>query len=63
MRFRSTGSGKKGFPLIETTTLYGPDGKVTTTITKEVTELSKASLDQALFEIPAIEVASFPPKS
>ena len=53
MRFRNTGSGKKGFPLIETTTIYGPDGKPQTSITKEVTELSKATLDQALFEIPA----------
>jgi len=53
MRFRNTGSGKKGFPLLETTTIYGPDGKPQTSITKEVTELSKATLDQALFEIPA----------
>jgi hypothetical protein len=52
MHFRTTGTGKRGFPLIETTTIYGPDGSAMSTITKEVTELSKATLDQALFEIP-----------
>lgn len=49
---RTTGTGKLGYPLIETTTIYGDDGR-TTTMTQEVVELTTTPLDPALFEIPA----------
>jgi hypothetical protein len=47
------GAGRTGFPLIETTTMYGPDGRAMYTSTKEVAELSREPLDAVLFEIPA----------
>ena len=50
--FKSVGNVKKGYPLIETMTMYGADGSVMTTTTKEVVELSREPLDSALFDIP-----------
>ena len=50
--FRQEGTGKTGYPLIETTTMYSPDGKVVFTSTKEVVELSREPLDAALFDVP-----------
>jgi len=52
-QFKNVGTVKKGYPLIETMTMYGADGQVTTTTTKEVLELSREPLDAALFDIPA----------
>jgi hypothetical protein len=52
-QFKNVGNVKKGYPLIETMTMYGPDGRVITTTTKEVLELSREPLDAALFDIPA----------
>ena len=52
-RFRRQGTGRVGFPLIETMKMYGDNGQVTMTNTKEVIDLSRQTLDQALFEIPA----------
>lgn len=52
-RFHRQGTAKTGYPLIESTTMYGPDGAVTFTTTKEVLELSREPLQAALFEIPA----------
>ncbi|HET6890629.1 MAG TPA: hypothetical protein VFH31_05960 [Pyrinomonadaceae bacterium] len=59
--FRQEGTGRTGYPLIETTTMYGPDGKAVFTSTKEVLELSREPLDAALFDIPQgySEAASF----
>ena len=51
--FRNNGPANLGFPLQETTTMYGDDGSVTTTMTKEVIDLSRQTLDAALFDIPA----------
>jgi hypothetical protein len=51
-RFHRQGAAKTGYPLIETTTMYGPDGAVTFTSTKEVLELSREPLQASLFEIP-----------
>lgn len=48
---RTTGTGKTGFPLTETTTQI-MSGQ-TSTINIETLEFSKAPLDQALFDIPA----------
>jgi hypothetical protein len=52
-QFKNVGNVKKGYPLIETMTMYGPDGGVQTSTTKEVLELSREPLDSALFDIPA----------
>jgi hypothetical protein len=51
--FKNTGAARTGFPLIETTTMYGPEGKVIFTSTREVVELSREPLDAALFDVPA----------
>lgn len=52
-QYKTTGPANLGYPLVETTTMYGDDGRVTTTLTKEVTELSRQTLDAALFDVPA----------
>ncbi|HYW69768.1 MAG TPA: hypothetical protein VE961_01960 [Pyrinomonadaceae bacterium] len=53
-RFKHTGVTNLGYPLIETTKMFGPDGQtVTFTMTKEVIELSRQPLDAALFDVPA----------
>src|SRR6266478_6988353 len=52
-QFKHTGPQNLGFPLIKTTTIYGTDGSVMTTMTKEVVELSRQPLDAALFDVPA----------
>lgn len=50
---KTIGTAKRGYPVYEKTTLFGPDGKETYSILSEVVELSKATLESALFEIPA----------
>jgi hypothetical protein len=50
---KSIGKAKLGFPLLTTTTVYGPDGQVTSTMTNEVMELSMAPLAAELFDVPA----------
>jgi hypothetical protein len=51
--FKREGSGRIGYPLIETTKMYGPGGQVTFSTAKEVIELSREPLDIALFDVPA----------
>lgn len=60
VRFNRQGAARMGYPLLETTTMYGPNGEVTFTSTKEVLELSREPLDAALFDVPAgyIETAN-----
>lgn len=60
VRFNRQGSVRTGYALQETTTSYGPDGRVAYSSTKEVVELSREPLDAALFDIPAgyVEAAS-----
>lgn len=53
VRSRQIGSGRKGYPLIETTTMFGPDGKAMFSSTREVLDLSREPLDAALFDVPA----------
>jgi hypothetical protein len=53
VHYRHEGSGRTGYPLVETTTMYGPDGNAMFTSTKEVLELSREPLDAALFDVPA----------
>jgi hypothetical protein len=52
-QYKHTGPTHLGFPLVETTTMYGSDASITTTITKEVIEISRQTLDAAVFDIPA----------
>src|SRR5229473_5000732 len=52
-QFKRTGPTNLGYPLIETTTMYGSDGSVQFTMSKEVIELSRQTLDAALFDVPA----------
>jgi hypothetical protein len=51
--YKTTGPANLGYPLIETTTMYGPDGNVTVSSTREVIELSRQTLDASLFDVPA----------
>ena len=53
VKFRREGNGKIGYPLIETMRMLDESGNVTFATTKEVLELSRESLDIALFDIPA----------
>ena len=53
VRVNRQGAARTGYPLIETTTMYGPNGEVTFTSTKEVIELSREPLDAGLFDVPA----------
>ncbi len=53
VQFKQTGAARTGYALIETTTMYGADGNVTLTSTKEVVDLSREPLDAALFDVPA----------
>ena len=53
--YRRTNSGgaRLGFPLSETTRAYDERGRAFWSETVEVTELSTAALDDALFSVPA----------
>ena len=52
-QYKHNGPSNLGYPLTETTTMYGADGSATFTMTKEVIELSRQTLDAALFDLPA----------
>jgi hypothetical protein len=47
-----SGSGKPGYPLVQNVTMHNPDGS-TMVVSINVTEVSKAPLDAALFDVPA----------
>lgn len=49
---KTIGMAKKGYPVWEKTTMYGPDGAESFSTITEVIEFSQATLDQSLFEIP-----------
>src|SRR3954454_10440355 len=49
---RREGAGRTGFPLIETTTVYDQNDQPSFSMTKEVVDLSRQSLDAALFDVP-----------
>ncbi len=44
---------KKGYPVLEKMTMFDENGKESFTTTNEVVELSKATLDANLFDVPA----------
>ncbi len=50
---KTIGSAKSGYPLWQKMTSFDANGKESFSTISEVVELSKATLDQALFEIPA----------
>jgi len=49
---KTLGSGRSGYPLWQKMTSFDASGKESFSTTQEVVELSKATLDQALFEAP-----------
>lgn len=50
---KQTGTGKRGYPLYEKMTMFDESGAVSMSMTTEVLELSKATLEQSLFEVPS----------
>jgi hypothetical protein len=50
---KQVGTAKKGFPVWEKTTMFGPDGTASFTNINEVIEFSQATLEASLFEPPA----------
>lgn len=49
---KQIGTAKKGYPVYEKMTMFGPDGRETFTTTTEVIEFSQATLDASLFDVP-----------
>ena len=49
---KTIGMAKKGYPVWEKMTMFGPDGAQSFTTINEVVEFSQATLEQSLFEIP-----------
>jgi hypothetical protein len=49
---KTIGLAKKGFPVWEKTTMFGPNGGESFSATNEVLEFSQATLDASLFDIP-----------
>ncbi len=50
---KAVGTAKKGFPVWEKTTMFGPNGAESFSSTNEVIEFSQATLDPSLFDVPA----------
>lgn len=50
---RQVGAAKKGFPVWEKMTMFGPDGAESFSTINEVIEFSQATLDPSLFDVPA----------
>jgi hypothetical protein len=50
---KQVGAGKRGYPLYEKMTMFDENGKKSLTTVSEVLEFSKATLDDALFDVPA----------
>ncbi|MBC7930091.1 MAG: hypothetical protein H7Z38_05925, partial [Rubrivivax sp.] len=50
---KQIGTAKKGFAVWEKTTMFGADGSPTFSMINEVIEFSQATLDAALFDVPA----------
>jgi hypothetical protein len=51
--FKTVGTAKRGYPVYEKMTMFDEGGKETYSFVNEVVEISKATLDQALFDVPA----------
>ena len=50
---KQVGMAKKGFPVWEKMTMFGPDGAESFATINEVIEFSQATLDASLFDVPA----------
>ena len=50
---KQIGTAKKGYPVYEKMTMFGPDGRESFTTINEVIEFSQATLDPSLFDVPA----------
>jgi hypothetical protein len=50
---RQVGAAKRGYPVSEKTTMMGPDGRPSFSMTNEVVEISQTNLDADLFDVPA----------
>lgn len=50
---KTVGTAKRGYPVYEKMTMFDESGKETFSMVSEVVELSKATLEAALFDIPA----------
>jgi hypothetical protein len=50
---KTIGTAKKGFPVWEKSTMFGPTGAESFTTINEVVEFSQATLDPSLFDVPA----------
>jgi hypothetical protein len=50
---KQVGTVKRGYPVYEKMTMFDQNGSETYSMVNEVVELSKATLEQSLFEIPA----------
>jgi hypothetical protein len=49
---KQIGTAKKGFPVYEKMTMFGPDGRESFSSINEVIEFSQATLDPSLFDVP-----------
>jgi hypothetical protein len=49
---RQIGTAKKGYPVWEKMTMFGPNGAESFSTTNEVVEFSQATLDPSLFDVP-----------
>jgi hypothetical protein len=50
---KQVGTAKKGYPVYEKMTMFGPDGRESFSTINEVVEFSQATLDPSLFDVPA----------
>lgn len=50
---KQIGAAKKGYPVYEKMTMFGPDGRESFSTINEVIEFSQATLDPSLFDAPA----------
>ena len=51
-QMKTIGNSKRGYPVYEKMTMFDDSGKEMMSTVNEVVELSQATLDQSLFEIP-----------
>jgi hypothetical protein len=49
---KQIGKARTGYPVLEKMTMFGDDGKESFTMTSEVLEISSATLDAGLFDVP-----------
>jgi hypothetical protein len=50
---KNVGTAKRGYPVLEKMTMFDETGKETYTVLSEVLELTNATLDAALFDVPS----------